>query len=291
MNRGASVLLSALVALTLGPSAGAELLEVPAWRAHFDSAGVTGAILLYEPDTDRYRTSDRRRAETAYRPASTFKIFTALAAIDAGAAAGPDEVFPWDGEDRCVAGWNRNLSLRTAYHASAFWLYQRFARQIGEKRMRNWLRQARYGNQDLGGGIDRFWLDGGLRTSLVDHVEFLRRLRGRTLPFTVTAVEAVLDVMVDDQGEGFVLRGKTGWARRLNAAGDRFADCPPAGRGDLGPSVDPEIGWYVGYIERGERVVFFALNLDIREAADASARREIVRRVLRDEGLLGASSP
>jgi len=80
-------------------------------------------------------------------------------------------------------------------------------------------------------------------------------------------------------------------ARRLTAAGDRFADCRPAESHGAGSPVDPEVGWYVGYVERGERVVFFALNMDIRRPADAAARRGIVRRILHDEGLLDRSSP
>ncbi|MGH7714165.1 MAG: penicillin-binding transpeptidase domain-containing protein, partial [Gemmatimonadaceae bacterium] len=192
------------------------------------------------------------------------------------------------GQDRCIAGWNKDLSLRQAYQESAFWVFQRFAHEVGAIRMRRWLQRAEYGNHDADGGIHRFWLDGALRISLLEQVEFLQRLQARQLPFSPRTIEAVQDVMVEARGVGYVLRGKTGWARQLTDAGDRFGDCRPAADRALGNPVTPEIGWYVGYVVRGERIVFFALNVDIRRPADAAARRCIVRRVLSEELLLDA---
>jgi len=48
-----------------------------------------------------------------------------------------------------------------------------------------------YGNRDIGGGIDRFWLTGDLRISAVEQFEFLRRLAAGTLPFSPRAQENV----------------------------------------------------------------------------------------------------
>ena len=247
-------------------------------------------MLLYDHAVGRYRTSDLARARAPYVPASTFKIFNALAALEARVVSSPDEIVPWDGQDRCLAGWNRNLSLRTAFQESAFWVYQRFARRIGASRMVRWLRAAEYGNQRIGGGIDRFWLDGDLRTSLVDQVHFLHRLHEKRLPFSRSTIAAVEDVMVEERAVDYVLRGKTGWARSLAATGDRFADCRTASGhvNDPLPQSASEVGWYVGYVQRGERAVYFALNLDIRRPENAAARRGIVRLVLQEEGLVTA---
>ena len=270
-----------------GPPAPGQWIEESSWREYFKSAGVTGALVLYEPGVGRYRTSDPARSRARYLPASTFKIFNALAALEAHVASTPDEIVPWDGEDRCLAGWNRDLSLRTAFQESAFWVYQRFARQIGEPRMLRWLRASEYGNRRVTGGIDRFWLDGGLRTSLVDQVQFLQRLHERRLPFSSSTMALVEDVMVEERAADYVVRGKTGWARRLAPAGDRFADCRPSPAQSAGsPQPSPELGWYVGYVERKGRIVYFALNVDILRPEDAAARRGIVRRALEKEGLI-----
>jgi beta-lactamase class D len=286
-----SVATCAAVMLTAAPAAAGRADEVRTWQRYFDDAGVTGAFLLYEPSLRRSRTSDVGRSETRYLPASTFKIFNALAAIEAGVIAGPDEPVPWDRQDRCVAAWNQDLSLRGAYRQSAFWVYQVFARRVGAERMHRWLREAQYGNQDIAGGIDRFWLDGALRTSLVDQVAFLVRLHEGRLPFSAETIGAVREIMIEERGSGYVLRGKSGWAQRLSAAGDRFARCRPTDPPEPGPEVTPEVGWYVGYVESHDRVAFFALNIDMRKPSDAEQRRAIARRILEDEGLLDDRDP
>jgi beta-lactamase class D len=283
---------SGLLVLLTARSALGQWIEEPAWREYFNSAGVTGALLLYDPAVGRYRTSDLARSRAPYIPASTFKIFNALAALEAHVVSTPDEIIPWDGQDRCLAGWNRDLSLRTAFQESAFWVYQRFARRIGASRMVRWLRAAEYGNRRIGGGIDRFWLDGDLRTSLVDQVHFLHRLHERRLPFSPSTIATVEDVMVEERAVDYLLRGKTGWARSLTPAGDRFADCQtaPTQANDPRRQSASEVGWYVGYVQLGDRTVYFALNLDIRRPEDAVARRGIVRRVLQEEGLITAQA-
>ena len=272
--------------LTLPQLAAAQVTEVPSWRHLFDSAGVSGTIVVYEPGSRQtpLRSSDARRAETRYLPASTFKVFNSLAALEAGVVSSPNQVIPWDGDDRCIDGWNRDLSLQEAYQASAFWVYQEFARRIGVQRMRASLEAAQYGNASLEGGIDRFWLDGGLRTSAVDQVRFLARLHDGDLPFSPGVMQTVREVMIEEHGDGYVLRGKTGWARQLTRSGDRFADCRPETGASPGTPVGQEVGWYVGYVEWQSRVVYFALNIDVTRPEDAAARRALVRRVLQHEG-------
>ena len=51
---------------------------------------------------------------------------------------------------------------------STVWVYQQFAREIGEVREKEHLTRIQYGNADLSGGVDRFWLDGALRISAME---------------------------------------------------------------------------------------------------------------------------
>jgi beta-lactamase class D len=266
----------------------AQIVQVAKWQAYFDSAGVTGAVLLFEPNQGLHRTSDTSRARESYIPASTFKIFSTMALLESGVVDGPDDTVPWDAQDRCIADWNRNLTLRQAYHASAFWVYQRLVRQLGRERTSGWLQQARYGNARMTAPIDRFWLDGDLRISMLEQIDFLQRLQLRQLPFSARTVDITQDVMIEERRTGYVLRGKTGWARQLSGAGERFADCRPSVVEGVGPNVWPEIGWYVGYVTRSDRTVYFALLVEIRKPSDAAHRRSIVRRLLADERVIDA---
>ena len=57
-------------------------------------------------------------------------------------------------------------------------------REIGEVREK-YLTRIQYGNADPSGGVDRFWLDGALRISAMEQVDFLRKLYRNELPFKV----------------------------------------------------------------------------------------------------------
>ena len=61
--------------------------------------------------------------------------------------------------------------------------------------MARYVTAARYGNADISGGIDLFWLQGGLRISALEQIDFLARLNRRELPFSANTITTTLDVM------------------------------------------------------------------------------------------------
>lgn len=250
-----------------GPAADtvAAVVVHPEWERHFAAYGAEGTFVVYDEAGHTYHRYNPERAARRFIPASTFKIFNSLVALDTGVVGDTSEVFAWDGVDRGRAAWNRDHNLRSAFQVSAVWFYQELARRIGEERMRAYVARERYGNQDLSGGIDRFWLSGGLRISPDEQVELLRRLRAGTLGFSERAMALVRAVMVMEEAPGYVLRGKTGWA--------------------VVDGVDH--GWLVGYVERDGDPYFYALNLE-STAPDfpmMEARRAITFAILDELGL------
>jgi len=235
------------------------------FQRRFDEAGVQGVFVTYEPSEDRYLANDFERMETAFIPASTYKIFNALVALETGVLEDETVTLPWDGVDRGWSMWNRDHDLRSAVQHSAVWFFQEVARRVGEERMQAHLDRAGYGNGDLSGGIDRFWLDGGLRISPHEQVQFLHRLQRGELPFSTRTMDLVREILVIEETDSFVLRAKTGW----------------------GVSSSPQVGWFVGYVQRGSKTLFFAMNLDIVEEQDAAARVAVTRRILGDLGAIG----
>jgi len=260
-----------LVALTLfaiAPrSAGAEdrWQERPDWSHWFSEAGVTGTIAILDGRDGSRWVSDSARACTRFIPASTFKVPHALFALDAGLVRDEFQVFRWDSTRREIQSWNRDQNLRSSIRNSVVWVYQGFARALGEARERRYLRRIGYGNAEPSGGIDRFWLDGGLRISALEEIAFLERLYRNALPFRVEHQRLVKDVMIVAAGPDWILRAKTGWAARMN----------------------PQIGWWVGWVERPDGPVFFALNIDMPAGGkDTPKRMAIVRAILRSIGAL-----
>ncbi len=237
------------------------------WGKPFLQADVKGCFLLYDLRRDRYFAFDKKRATTGYIPASTFKIFNSLVALETGVLSGIDEALKWDGVDRGSDGWNQDQNMRQAFSRSTVWFYQEVARRVGQPRMQGYLNRVGYGNRNLSGGIDRFWLDGKLRISPLEQLRFLVRLYRNELPFAQPNLDLVKEIFINEKTDAYVLRAKTGWGRQLTP--------------EMRERKGAEIGWWVGYVERADNVYFFALNLDIRKPADADQRKPIAREILR----------
>ena len=247
--------------------------EHPEWRSEFSERGVVGTALVFDEGANRYDVFDRGRAQAGFLPASTFKVFNALVGLETGAVQDEFESYRWDGKARSNPKWNRDTDLAGGMRNSTVWFYQAMARRIGAARMQDWIDRVGYGNRDIGGGIDRFWLAGKLRISALQQVEFLRRLAAGTLPFSARTQETVRRITVMDCAPDYELHGKTGWA--ANEGGQ------------------PDVGWYVGWVERAGRRWFVAVNMDLPSyelagsfESNGPKREAIARAVLRRVGAL-----
>jgi len=259
-----SKLAAVLILVTVMP-AFAEWQDRPDWAEPFELEGVQGTIAVLDLRAGENRMAHNlERAGQRYSPASTFKVPHALFALDAGAVRDEFQVFEWDGETRWLEAWNRDQNLRSSMRNSVVWVYQHFAREIGETREREYMEKVDYGNADPSGAIERFWIDGNLEISALEQIEFLRKLYFNELPFNVEHQRLVKDIMINEAGHEWtrewILRAKTGWTT----------------------APEPDIGWWVGWVEWPEGPVFFALNIDMPGGGeDLSRRTGIVRAVLR----------
>ncbi|MDW3216990.1 MAG: penicillin-binding transpeptidase domain-containing protein [Acidimicrobiales bacterium] len=257
------------------PATGTEpsLVEEPDWANLFEEHGVEGTFVLREIGDTTIRVHDPARARRAEIPASTFKILNSLIALETGVVADVDTAIDWDGVERSVAAWNRDHSLRTGIEVSAVWLYQEIAREVGSVRMAEMVDAADYGNADIGGPIDEFWLRGALRISPVEQIDFLARLVTGDLPFDLAHVDAVREILVRESGPGWVWAHKTGTAL----------------------AAEPVLGWLVGFTEYEGREWVYAMNLDLGtidlpEEIEPEVRQLVARSILERAGALPAGS-
>ncbi len=240
---------------------------------HFADNGTQGTFVAYKVDDYTVIASDKERSGQAILPASTFKIPNSVIALETGVVADPDkDIFKWDGVTRFIPEWNRDHTLRSAIAASAVPVYQDIARRIGEERMQKYLDAFDYGNHDIGGGIDRFWLTGNLRIDPVQQIDFLDRLRRGVLPVSSRAQDLTRDILPVTKVGDAVIRSKTG----LVGVDDKSE----------AETVRTSIGWLVGWVEKGDRRTVFALNLDIREAHHTAARMQLAQLCLNEIGAL-----
>ena len=263
MDRLSSPLLALFA--SLAAQASAATVARHDWQPHFDARGLIGTFVLFEPLKDRYQVFNEARARQRFLPASTFEIANALIALETGALTDEREVFAWDGKPKVRREWERDHTLASGMRESTAWMFQELARRTGKARMREWLERLGYGNRDIGGGIDLFWLQGNLRVSAFEQVELLHRLSEGRLPATQRAQRLVRDALVIEKCRGQTLYAKTGTG---------------------GGHKDP-VAWWVGWIERrGRPQAYFALNYRPGAGTPFAARFEIARAILREEGLL-----
>lgn len=262
MKRCAPTLALMLAALD---APAADVVPVPAWGCHFAAHGVEGTFVLHDAKANRVHVHDGERARQRFLPASTFKIASALIGLETGAVRDEHEVFRWDGKAKRFDAWERDHTLPSAMRESVVWVFQEIARRVGRPAMGEWLDRLEYGNRDMTGGVDLFWLQGGLRISALEQVEFLRRLAGGTLPVGVRSRRIVREALVAERCGDAVIRAKTGTAM---AAKDGIA-------------------WWVGWVERGgEPVACFALNYRTFDATPRQARFEIGHAILEEAGVI-----
>ena len=245
-------------------NANAQLNEVHnEWGNYFEKFKVKGSIVVYDLKQDKYYFYNRAQYTVPFTPASTFKILNSLVALQTKVAPDENFILKWDGKDRGNEAWNVDTDLKTAFKNSTVWYYQELARRAGEKKMKKYVKKSKYGNKDISGGIDQFWLTGGLRITPEQQIDFLVKLYKNKLCFKKHNLEIVKQMMIQEDTLGYVLRGKTGW----------------------GADMKKNIGWYVGYVTTSTNVFFFATCIqdEAMENKDFSKSRLIItRRVLRD---------
>lgn len=194
----------------------------------------------------RYNVND----QASFVPASTFKIPNTLIILEEGLIKGPLEIIKWDGKEREYAPWNQDQTLKSAFQYSCVWCYQRYALKVGDKKYRDYLRQFNYGNRLTGSDVTRFWLDGELRASTQDQIDFLRKLYVEDLPVQKAHIQTLKGMMLSDDNAGYKMWSKTGWSGKD--------------------------GWFVGYLLADGQTWFFANHITINRNADLVFRKRLV---------------
>lgn len=218
------------------------------------------AVLLRSENSGQEYIYNEARVHQRFIACSTFKIPNSLIALDSGVVSSKAQVFRYDPAkhahpNRTSPEYNRDQTLESAFAISALWTFQEIAKVVEEEQYRRYLDLFNYGNEDISGGIDTFWLK-SLRISAREQVEFLESFHRNDFQLREDAVRATIDIMQLEKAENYTVHGKTG--TRL-------------------PKDGNWLGWIVGFIETETDVVYFAINLDRESYRElASARADVL---------------
>lgn len=226
----------------------------------FQYSKVQGTFIVSNLLESTYIAHNPSRAEKRYTPGSTFKIPNTLVGLSVGAVKDVDEHLPYGGTPQPIKSWEDDMGLRDAIKISNVPIYKELARRIGLEEMKNNVQKMNYGNKIIGNAVDSFWLEGPLEISALEQTKFLSLLAQGKLPFRKEVQDMVRAIIKLDEGDGWVLYGKTGWANN--------------------------IGWWVGWVEKRDNIHIFALNMDMDNIKDAPKRIELGTESLKILGIL-----
>ena len=188
---------------------------------------------------DRTHALHPGRIDERHPPFSTFKIPNFLIALETGVIEDPEALRAWDPEQRppedfWPASWKQPQSLVTAFRRSAVWFFRDIALAVGGERYRSALSRFEYGNRVAADGNDGFWLDGSLRISPREQVDFLARMLEGDLGIASAHLGELREASLLTDTGACRLHGKTG-------------------AGPVGEDFDgPFEGWLVGWTRCGE---------------------------------------
>lgn len=236
-------------------------------KKYFDENKVEGTFALYNNGQGNFAIYNLSRyKDSAYTPASTFKIVNSLIGLQTGKITNAKMVINWDGIDRGMPEWNKNLSMEEAFKVSAVPYYQEVARRIGKSTMQMWLDSLSYGTKKITSNIDTFWLDNSLKVKPDEQLGLVKKLYFEQLPFNKTTMGIVKKAMIQENNSNYTIAYKTGWGIKENGN---------------------SIGWIVGWIEENKHPSFFVLNLDGGQNIDmVNIRKKILMNCLKDLGYL-----
>lgn len=223
-----------------------------------------GSFVLYDTARDTWTIHDREAAFTRIPPASTYKIYAALHALENGIITAKQSLIAWDGTEYPYVGWNADQTLESAMANSVNWYFQALDRQTDMGSVREFIRKIGYGNQLVTGDLSSYWLDSSLKISPVEQVELLRKFHDGLLPFQPENVTTVKDAICLAATENGTLYGKTG-----TEAVD-------------GKNIS---GWFIGYVENGEGTYYFATNIQSEDSATGTAATALAFEILAKMGV------
>lgn len=234
-----------------------RIKENEEWGALFAKYGINnGCFMLRDHTHETIHYFNKDRCTSRFLPASTFKIFNSLVALETNIAPDDQLMIKWDGITR-RPDWDKDLTMAEAFKASCVPYYQELARRIGYSNMKRFIDTTKYGNMEMGGKIDTFWLNNTLKITPDEQVGMMKRLYFAELPgISERSQRIVKTMMLQEQTPEYNLYYKTG----------------------TGVDSGKYIYWVVGFAERIENVkeqkgsmnktdvryypYFFALNFE-----------------------------
>ena len=235
-----------LVVAMLASCTSNNVKEDSSLEKYFDENNVDGCFGMFDNGRGIFTLYNISRfRDSAYLPASTFKIVNSLIGIETGRVKDDSTVIAWNGKPSGRIECDKDLTMYDAFRLSCPPWYQELARRIGKDTMQRWLDTLgyarRYDRFVIKNYLDTFWLNNSARITADEQLGLVKKLYFDQLPFQQRSQEIVRQMMLMESNANYSLRYKTGW-----------------GVTEKGHAL----GWIIGWIEENRHPYFFVLQVE-----------------------------
>jgi beta-lactamase class D len=246
-------------------------------KKYFDSAAVSGSFGMFDNGQGHFTIYNLPRfRDSAYLPAATFDILQSLIGVQTGLVKDDSAIIATaplravqltnDLPDSVMVAANKGLvkadsaqllssqllantricdapliTLQQAFQYSCENAFSQLALRIGKDTLKKWIDSLGYGNKNIGGSLDSFWLNNRLKITSDEQLGLVKKLYFDQLPFFQHTQVVVRRMMQRESNANYQLSYKT--ALGVKEDGHR-------------------IGWILGWIEENKHPYFFVLNLE-----------------------------
>ncbi len=232
-----------------------------------------GGLEIYDAQSKLSFRVNTPRLSERLPPCSTYLLPHFAIALGTGVLKDADSRIAFDaskhpGWETWPRAWQRDQTYDSALKDSVQWYAQELSTRLGSARLTQNLKRIKYGNADISGGLDKFWMSSSLRVTSFEQLDFLRAFRDGKLGFNPRITKILQEALVVERTVDYTIYGK-------------YGSCPmPDGS---------YLGWLVGYVERPGKVWYYTLNLDGKSLVDFSGvRLAIVKGSMQELGFIPA---
>lgn len=224
--------------------------------------GYDASFVLYDLRKAQYLIYNKDKSMLRVSPNSTYKIYSALFALDSGVISTRDSLLKWDKEEHSFEEWNQNQNLYTAMKNSVTWYFQSLDQQMPKQTIQTYVDKIHYGNQDVSAGVKNYWLESSLKISPIEQVQTLKDFYTNQFDFNEQHIALIKDTIKLETKNNATIYGKTG----TGTVNNKHVN-----------------GWFIGYVESQNNTFFFATNIKSDHHAKGSIAEDITKSILEDK--------
>lgn len=198
-----------------------------------------GCAIIYDLNANTYNTYHASAITQRLAPCSTYKIYSAINALEQGVITDADNSIQWDNLNRAIPSWNRDQDLNSAMKNSVNWYFQRLDQAVGADELESFYASIEYGNGYIGNNTSYYWNGSSLKISPLEQVELLVKFYKNDFGFDKENIDVVKNSIFLSQNNEVKLFGKTGTGKK---------------------GIHDVLGWFIGYVETGNNTYFFAVT-------------------------------